>query len=111
MGNTFVKPQPSPSVDRLSQLSKDIEQKTKILTDRLAANGQDAPSLQPGGLADFPLDPQDTATVEARQELITLTKELNELVQGPREVLRTMAWDVSIADGSITIYIPGLEFD
>ncbi|KAF3070324.1 O-methyltransferase gsfB [Trichoderma lentiforme] len=81
------------SVDRLTMLSKAIEEKTRILTGKLRAKGLGAPSFQADGLSDFPLNEVDDEAIKARQEIIALTKELHDLVLGPREWLKTVAWD------------------
>ncbi|PNP55793.1 hypothetical protein THARTR1_04013 [Trichoderma harzianum] len=81
------------SVDRLTILSKAIEDKTRILANKLRAKGLEAPSYQANGLSDFPLNEVDDEAIKARQEIIALTKELHDLVLGPREWLKTMAWD------------------
>lgn len=83
------------SVDRLTILSKAIEEKTQILANKLRAKGLGAPSFQADGLSDFPLNEVDDEAIKVRQEIIALTKELHDLVLGPREWLKTMAWDVS----------------
>lgn len=83
------------SVDQLTILSKAIEEKTRILTDQLRAKGLGAPSYQANGLSDFPLNEVDDEAIKARQDIVALTKELHDLVLGPREWLKTMAWDVS----------------
>ncbi|EHK26879.1 uncharacterized protein TRIVIDRAFT_140059 [Trichoderma virens Gv29-8] len=83
------------SVDRLTMLSKAIEEKTRILTDTLRAKGLGAPSYQANGLSDFPLNEVGDEAIRARQEIVALTKELHDLVLGPRECLKTVAWDVS----------------
>lgn len=80
------------SVDRLTTLSRDIEEKTRFLTDALRSKGLEAPSYQANGLSDFPLT--EAEAVKARQELVALTKELHDLVLGPRESLKNMAWEV-----------------
>ena len=95
MGNTLASPATESPLGRLTTLSKEIEVKTRVLTDNLRANGLEAPSFHPDGLADFPLAQLDSEAREARMEVIALTKELHDLTLGPREGLRTLAWDVS----------------
>lgn len=89
----MTKPTTESSVDRLTTLSRDIEAKTRFLTDALRSKGLEAPSYQANGLSDFPLT--EVEAVKARQELVALTKELHDLVLGPRESLKNMAWEVS----------------
>ncbi|KAL7941177.1 S-adenosyl-L-methionine-dependent methyltransferase [Trichoderma barbatum] len=81
------------SIDRLTILSRDIEEKTRILTDTLRAKGLEAPSYQANGVSDFPLAEIGDEAIKARQEIVALTKELHDLVLGPRESLKTMAWE------------------
>lgn len=97
MGSSFTKPAPEASVERLTTLSKAIDEKTRILTSTLRAKGLAAPSFQAGGLPDFPFTDADTEAVKARQEVVALTQELHDLVLGPREGLKNLAWDVSLA--------------
>lgn len=93
MGNSLASPE-SP-LNRLTTLSKEIEEKTLVLTDDLRAKGLEAPSFHPDGLADFPLAQLGPEAKKARMEVIALTKELHDLTLGPREGLKTLAWDVS----------------
>lgn len=81
----------------LTRISKAIEDNTKLLADRLRSRGLEAPSYQPNGLADFPLGDADGEALRAREEIVALTQELHDLVLGPREALKNMAWDVSEA--------------
>ncbi|KND88663.1 6-hydroxytryprostatin B O-methyltransferase [Tolypocladium ophioglossoides CBS 100239] len=93
MGNSLTSPATESPLDRLIFLSREIEEKTRVLTDHLRAKGLQAPSFHPDGLADFPLAQLDTEAKEARMEVIALTKELYDLTLGPREGLKTLAWD------------------
>jgi hypothetical protein len=95
MGISLTKPTTESSVDRLTTLSRGIEEKTRILTDALRAKGLEAPSYHANGLSDFPLTEVDEETIKIRQEVVALTKELHDLVLGPRESLKNMAWEVS----------------
>lgn len=92
MGESLTKPAVESSVDRLTTLSKHIEEKTRYLTDALRSKGLDAPSYKADGLSDFPLT--EVEVVRVRQELVAMTKELHDLVLGPRESLKSMAWEV-----------------
>ncbi|KHN95923.1 O-methyltransferase, family 2 [Metarhizium album ARSEF 1941] len=94
MGNSLCRPQGKPSVDRLTTISRSIQENTQILTDKLHTQGLNAPSYEPHGLADFPLKESDDETLRARQQILSLTKELRDLVLGPREALKLMALDV-----------------
>ncbi|KAL6803347.1 S-adenosyl-L-methionine-dependent methyltransferase [Trichoderma sp. SZMC 28013] len=90
---SLAKATAAPSVDRLTILSKAIDEKTRILANKLRAKGLEAPSYHANGLSDFPLNEVDDEAIKVRQEIIELTKELHDLVLGPREWLKTMAWD------------------
>ncbi|KID77808.1 Grayanic acid biosynthesis cluster O-methyltransferase [Metarhizium brunneum] len=94
MGNSLSRPEGKPSVDRLTTISRGIQENTQILTDRLHTQGLSAPSYEAHGLADFPLKESDDETLRARQQILSLTKELRDLVLGPREALKLMALDV-----------------
>lgn len=95
MGNAFARAESRSSVDRLKTLSKRIEESTQLLAERLYSQGLDAPSYEPDGLAEFSLKEADDETAKARQHILSLTKELRDLVLGPREALKLMALDVS----------------
>jgi len=84
------------TVERMTALSRDISEKTKIITDYLTAKGLDAASFDVNGLAEFPISPEDEGPYKARLDLIELTKELHDTAVGPKEGLRYLAWDVSI---------------
>ncbi|KAG6013716.1 hypothetical protein E4U41_005010 [Claviceps citrina] len=84
---------PSPA-DRLTTLSSQIGEKTRVLAERLHARGLRAPSYEAGGCPDFPLEAADAETVEAREQVLLLTRELRDLVLGPREALKLMALDI-----------------
>ncbi|OAA51549.1 O-methyltransferase, family 2 [Metarhizium rileyi] len=94
MGISLTNPEGQPSVDRLTTISRGIQENTRILTDKLHTQGLGAPSYEPHGLADFPLKESDAETLMARQQVLSLTKELRDLVLGPREALKLMALDV-----------------
>lgn len=83
------------SLDRLTDLSNEIAQNTKILTEYLSSKGLEAPSFDVNGLTEFSISPNDEAPLKARLELIAATKELHDLALGPKEGLRYLAWDVS----------------
>ncbi|KAK8056578.1 O-methyltransferase- family 2 [Apiospora rasikravindrae] len=80
------------SIERMEQLSALISDKTKLLTDFLASKGLDAPSFSLDELADLPVSSDDNKPFKARSELIKATRELHDIVLGPRESLRALAW-------------------
>ena len=83
------------SVQRMTTLSQEIADKTKIITDYLSSKGLEAASFDVNGLAAFPIPPEDEEPYKARLELVALTKELHDIAVGPKEGLRYLAWDVS----------------
>jgi hypothetical protein len=102
MGNAFSRPKGKSSVDRLMTISRSIETYTQILTEGLHTRELDAPSYEPDGLADFPLD-LDAETLKARQQVLSLTQELRDLVLGPREALKLMALDVRPTEATMLV--------
>ncbi|KAK6864193.1 O-methyltransferase-like protein [Apiospora arundinis] len=82
---------PSP-IERLEQLSALVSEKTQLLTDFLSTKGRNAPSLSADELAEFPISPDDSEPFKARMVLIEATRELHDIVLGPRESLRALAW-------------------
>lgn len=97
MGSSLAKPAnvESPS-EKLGRLSRGIADNTRVLTERLRSRGIEPPSFQTSGLADFPLLETDTEALRARDQVVALTQELHDLVLGPREGLKNLAWDVSL---------------
>ncbi|KAK7951743.1 O-methyltransferase [Apiospora aurea] len=67
-------------------------ERMELLTDFLASKGPDAPSLSVDELADLPVSPNGNEPFEARAELTKATRELHDIVLGPRESLRVLAW-------------------
>lgn len=83
------------SVNRMTELAQQISEKTKIITDYLSTRGLEAASFDVEGLAEFPIPPEDEIPYNARKDLVGATKELHDIAQGPKEALRSLAWDVS----------------
>lgn len=86
----------SSSIERITTLSQQISEKSKVLTDYLVSKGLDAASFDVNGLDDFPISPNDHEAFKARFELVALTKELHDISVGPKENLRYLAWDVRV---------------
>lgn len=100
MGNTIIKESPAhsttlSSLNKLTTLSKNIEEKTKILTEELRSKGLEAPSFSPTGPADFPLSEVSLEVLQARDDVIAQAKDLHDILLSPRVSLKTFAWDVS----------------
>lgn len=84
----------SASVQRMTALAEQIQEKTKIIADFLTSKGLDAASFDVNGLAEFPISAENRVPHKARQDLIGLTQELHNISVGPKESLRYLAWDV-----------------
>lgn len=78
----------------LTALSEAIQAKTTLLANSLNAKHIDAPSFELNGSASFPLDKLDIQDKTTRDELIALTKELHDLLVGPKDTLKNLAWNV-----------------
>jgi hypothetical protein len=77
----------------LIKLAQIITRETEKVDAYLKENNIPAPSFDADGLADFPHLPDEVQ--KARQEVVRATTELKELLVGPTEALRWLAWDVS----------------
>lgn len=90
------KAQPSPEKaggTSLTALAKKIAEKAEELENYMTENGLPMPSFDSGPAADLTKLPDDIQ--KSRQEIVSLAADLRDLVKGPRECLRWMAWDVS----------------
>jgi hypothetical protein len=81
-----------PSTSNLIALAATITRETEKLDKYMKEHGNPAPSFDVDAPMDFPKLPADMKI--AREEIVRATKELGDLVTGPREGLRWMAWDV-----------------
>jgi hypothetical protein len=91
-------PEPEPikaSADapQILALARKITAETEKLEAYAKANGIALPSFDVDSVDDFPKLPEDIQT--SRQEILFATKELGDLVRGPREGLRWQIWGVS----------------
>jgi len=77
----------------LIKLAQIITRETEKVDAYLKENNIPAPSFDADALADFPHLPE--VVQKARQEVVRATTELKELLVGPTESLRWLAWDVS----------------
>ncbi|KAM0741261.1 hypothetical protein ACQRIT_004118 [Beauveria bassiana] len=84
---------PRGSVTHLATLSEAIRTKTTLLTKSLNEKHLDAPSFKLGGSTSFALDELDLPDKATRNELIALTKELHDLLVGPKDTLKNLAWN------------------
>lgn len=83
-----------PTTSSLIELAAIITRETEKLDKFMKENGGPAPSFDVDGLLEFPKLPSDIKA--AREAVVKATKELGDLVTGPRESVRWMAWDVGI---------------
>lgn len=77
----------------LISLAQTIMREAGIVDQYLKSYGGEYPSFEANGLADLPKLPDDV--LKARHEVLRATTELKDLITGPSESLRWMAWDVS----------------
>jgi hypothetical protein len=83
----------STSPSRLTELAQMIAKETETLDKYLKESGCSTPSFDINAPMDFPNLPDDIK--KTRQTIIECTQELRDLVVGPTEGIRWMAWDVS----------------
>jgi len=79
----------------LIELAGTITRETEKLERYLKESGCEMPGFGIDSPLNFPKLPEDIKT--AREEVMRATKELGDLVTGPTESVRWMAWDVSYA--------------
>lgn len=96
MGNTpstTAPPQETPN-EHLLNLSHYISENTRSLVATLNAKGLEAPSFGVDGCPDFPLAEADKDAVATRDQLITQTKQLHDLLVGPRQSMKALVMEV-----------------
>ena len=79
---------------RITELSSSIAENSKLITEYLASKDLPTPSFDVNGLTELSISPADKEAFGARLNLIAAAKELHDLVLGPKEALRHLAWDV-----------------
>lgn len=89
---------------RLAELSDIISKNTKTIQDYFATNGLPALTFDPSGPPDFPVPSTDEEIQKARRTVVNATQELRDLMVGPRESVRWMAWSVSELHSPLTEY-------
>lgn len=72
------------SQSRIRELSEAIATHSRIVDDHLSENNLPQPSFDADGPSDLSLPP---AIEESRGKVLTATQELNDLLQGPRNLL------------------------
>lgn len=91
LASQFVKP----STSRLIELAATITKETEKIDKWIKESGSPAPTFDVDGPLNFPK--VDEEIKRAREEVMRATKELGDLVTGPTESIRWMAWDVCLA--------------
>lgn len=79
---------------RITELSSSIAENSRVIIGYLTSKNLPAPSYDVDGLTELSISPADKEAFAARSNLIAATKELHDIVLGPKEVLRHLAWDV-----------------
>ncbi|KAI1654696.1 S-adenosyl-L-methionine-dependent methyltransferase [Daldinia decipiens] len=88
---------------KMIALAQKIASETEKVEAYFKNNDLLAPRFDADAPGDFPIMPDDVS--RSRREVIHATQELHDLMVGPRETVRWMAWDVTTLvplDGSIT---------
>lgn len=83
-------------MSRLSELTALIQRETGKIEQYLAANGLPALSFDPHAPLDFPVPASNTEIQQARRAVINATQELHDLMVGPSESMRWLAWSVCL---------------
>lgn len=81
---------------KFSELAAQIATNAKILEDYIESQGLPYPSFAVDGPSNFPVPqtPETEAIHEARQSLLTASKQIYDLATGPNEHMRWLVWNV-----------------
>lgn len=85
---------PVDSTSLLVKLSQIIARETEKIDAYFRENSIPAPTFEADGLSDYPTLPDEVQ--KARLAVIKAAADLKDLMVGPKESLRWMAWDVSL---------------
>ena len=88
-------PKSTASTSKLLELAQIISRETEKLDSYLKANGHPEPTFDVDAPSHFPKLSGELK--KSREDVMRATKELGELVAGPSESVRWMAWDVSFS--------------
>jgi hypothetical protein len=91
------------SPSRLIELARMITKETETLDEYVRESGCSMPGFDVDAPMDFPSLPEEIQ--RARQKVVESTQELRDLVVGPTEGLRWMAWDVRLYSKPSFIYL------
>ena len=83
-----------PTATSMVELAAIITRETEKLEKYLKESGSSMPGFDVDSPANFPKLPEEIK--KAREEIVRASKELGDLVTGPTESVRWMAWDASI---------------
>jgi hypothetical protein len=86
---------PSYTPPSLTKLAESILANSKVIESFLFTNNLPQPSFDANGPKNFPVGVEHTEIYNARNALVDATKELRDLVIGPRDTLNWMAINVS----------------
>ncbi|KAL0259111.1 hypothetical protein SLS55_006616 [Diplodia seriata] len=79
-------------MSRLSELTAIIQQETAKIEHYFAANGLPDLSFDPHAPLDFPVPASNAEIQQARRTVINATQQLHDLMVGPSESMRWLAW-------------------
>ena len=83
------------ATSRLIELTEIIAANTKKIDEFFKSEGKPELSFTADGPGDFPVPSSNTEIQEARRAVVNATQELHDLMVGPRETVRWLAWSVS----------------
>jgi hypothetical protein len=86
---------PKPPATSMVELAAIITRETEKLEKYLKESGSAMPGFGVDSPANFPKLPDEMK--RAREEIVRASKELEDLVKGPTESVRWMAWDASLS--------------
>ena len=92
--NGHVESLPVDNTSLLVKLSQTIARETEKVDAYFRENSIPAPTFEADGLSDYPALPDEVQ--KARLAVIKAAADLKDLMVGPKESLRWMAWDVSL---------------
>jgi hypothetical protein len=82
------------SSSRLVELTDIISTNTKKIDEYFAAEGLPKLTFDADGPPDFPVPNKNEEIAGARRAVVNATQELHDLMVGPRETIRWLAWSV-----------------
>jgi hypothetical protein len=87
-------PKSATSTSKLIELAQTIAKETEKLDQYIKDCGLPQPSFEVDAPLNFPKLPEEVK--KSREEVVRATKELGDLVAGPTDSVRWMAWDVRL---------------